>query len=204
MQVTVGDIQAVIDGGPIEIAVKCPLAGVEQWYIKQPDDWLHDMAQAIFDAKKALALAQEEIAEAKNLPPSEMWVRRQAQARESTQERIAELNEAEKQAPLTVEEDLERRNLLTYLTLLLAPSDYTRADEIAHSVARDQRNWYLLRNLIMDEKGRLLFKPKTEEGDRNWYLVGREFIESHLSGYVNRVLSLVQTAKNSGAGQNLS
>jgi hypothetical protein len=53
MAVTTNDIEAIINGAPIEIETPYPLddkAPGFQWYMAQPDDWLYDMASAVREA----------------------------------------------------------------------------------------------------------------------------------------------------------
>lgn len=196
MKTTTTDIAQIISGQRLEISAKCPLPGVDKWYVRQPTDWEYDMAQAIFDAKRALVLAQPDVAEAKSLPPSDGWLRRQERAQKESNARLNTLNDQEKIAPLTVEEVLERKNLTAYLVLLLDPREYSRADEIAHDVAGDQRDWYLLHRLVVDEAGEALLDCNTEEGLTRWNDLGRQFREKELQTLVSRVLRLVQLAKN--------
>lgn len=204
MKTSLEEIRSIIEGKPLAIPLPCPLDGMQDrpWFVRQPDDWVYDAAQAVYDAKKALTLALPDVAEVRSLPPSDGWVQRQERARIDAQRRLGELDEQKRVTPLTMEDDLERRNLISYLALLLSPKEFTRADEIANRVARDQRDWYLMQKLIVDDRDQLLFDLRTEDGRRRWHVLGRSFREQ-LSPYITTVLSWVQTAKNSEASQHL-
>lgn len=206
MPISTEEIQRIIDGSKIEIAEACPLPGMEgeKWYIRQPDDWVYDFAQRKFEASKAKVLLDPDIAAVKDQPPSQAWLNRQEEARKDTAKRLDELKKGSDEGTLTVEEELERKTLIQYLLLLISPEDYSLADELAHIFARNQRDWYLAQKLIVDAQDKPLFNQESDAGRAAWMALGRDFKEKVLVRYTNRVLSMVQTAKNSEAGQNLS
>ncbi len=202
MPVSAEEIQTIIDGKPLPIDVPYPGDPDFQWFIRQPVDWMYDMAQAVKEAATAKALAEPEIASVKNLPASDTYQGRQKQQRKETEARIKEL---ESQGDALMPEDaIELENLKDYLDRLNNPSKkFSRADEIANRYGtRAMENW-LLPRLIVDAKGKPLFEMESEAGRQRWEALDRE-TKAHLRGPLYQALLLVGTAKNSPAGQNSS
>ncbi len=200
MAVTTNDIEAIINGAPIEIETPYPLdhkAPGFQWFMAQPDDWLYDMASAVREAAIAEAMAQPEIKAVEHLPPTESWLLRQMQSKEAIERKIAEF---QAKPALTPEEDLELASLTANLLNLIDPTTYNRAKEIVATRARRAYESYLIPRLIVDVDGRKVFDQNTEDGKRRWLLVGQE-VKMDLRQTFYQVILLVDTAKNYKAGK---
>ena len=198
MPVSAEEIQAIIDGKPVPIDVPCPFDPGLKWEMKQPVDWQYDMAQAVREAALAEVLAQPEVAAAKRLPPSQGRMDSQERAKGETSARINVL-EAKGEA-IQPEEALELENLRDYRERLLTPDKYSRADEIANRFASRAFESWLVPRLVVDKTGKPVFDMNTDEGRRKWETLDRE-TKLPLRGPLYQVLLLVQTAKNSKAGQ---
>lgn len=202
MRTTTQDIEAIISGQPVEIDLPFPLG--EQplggWHINQPTDWLDDMASGVFDAALAQAKAEPTIAGVAALPPTDGWIRRQAEALQATKERIAELAAIETRSP---EDDLELENLQVHQSLLFTPDNFTRADELAYEIASNAMDAWLLPRLIVDCKGKLVFDQSNATGSNRWRMMGKDNRKA-LVPYLRYVRNLVKKAKNYKPGQSSS
>jgi hypothetical protein len=201
LKTTSSDIESIISGAPIEIDLAYPLTDREEgfrWFMRQPTDWLYDMANAVREAAEAEVLAQPEIIAVKSLPPTDDWVENQVDEKKRTEERIAELQTREEF--LTPEEALELENLRDYVGRIIDPLKYSRAHQIASRASnRAFENW-LMPRLIVDAQGKVLWDVGTEEGKHAWIALGRN-IKSELKTSFYKVIFLVSIAKNSNAGQ---
>ena len=200
MRTTTTDIDDILSGKPMVIEVAYPLDDQSegfQWYMKQPNDWVLDMANAVYDAAHAQAMAMPEMEAAKNLPPTDEWIAAQKSAVSNTEDRIAEL---EAMTGRTPEDSLELANLKEHLTLIIRPSGYSRAQQIANMTANKQRQNWLMPRLIVDAEGGLVCNPDTPEGRDRWERLGRS-VRTELLIPLAHVLILVNYAKNSKASQ---
>lgn len=202
MPVSAEEIQSIIEGKPVPIDFPCPWDADLKWYMRQPVDWVYDMAQAVKEAALAKVLAEPEIKAVKKLPPSDKWLKQQQDARDNTERRIKALEK--KGDAITPEEALELENLKDYRDRLIEPTaNFTRADEIAGRFATRAMETWMMPRLIVDANDRFLFDMEEEEGRERWERLDRE-TKALLRGPFYQVLLLVQTAKNSKAGQNSS
>lgn len=195
----------VISGGPLQITDPAhpDKSGTSEWWMKQPDDWLYDMAESVREVAKAQALSDPDIAAGKDLPPSDTWIANQKKVIARRTREIAELKEriakSDKEGG-TDEQRIELSALEFNLKNLYKPEEFTRADEVANAFATRTYEAWLIRRLVTDKKGGLLFDPKTEEGDMAWQSLGRQ-MRSDLRAPLYQVLMLVQMAKNWQGGQ---
>lgn len=203
--ITQSEYSLVISGGPLQITDPAhpDKSGNSEWWMKQPDDWLYDMAESVREVAKAQALSDPDIAAGKELPPSDTWIANQKEVIARRTREIAELKEriakSDKEGG-TEEQRIELSALEFNLKNLYNPDEFTRADEVANAFATRTYEAWLIRRLVTDKEGRLLFDPKTEEGDRAWQSLGRQ-MRSDLRAPLYQVLMLVQMAKNWQGGQ---
>lgn len=196
MPVTLEDVQKILEGGPILIDFPYPLEdrpAPALWYMKQPDDWLYDMAQAVREAAVAELEQLPEMEAMKNLGPSPEWVAQQTASRLKAETRIKELED--KKDAIQPEETLELENQRDYIARLMDPALTSRFDEIAGKRGRKAFEGWLMPRLIVDEAGKPLFPMDKPEGQQRWLRLGRD-TKQQLNGYFWQVLLLVQTAKN--------
>lgn len=202
MAVTTSDIKLMISGDPIPIPFPYPLddrpAGTK-WFMAQPDDWIYDMANAVREAAAAQARASKEVMSCAALPPTEAWVTQQVRILANTRRLIADLEaKGDQRLP---EEDLELANQRDYLTRLIDPASFNRADEIISSRSRKAfENWLMPRQL-QDEQGEPLFDMNKTEDQVRWKNLGRD-LKTELTGPFWQAIVLIQSAKNSKPVQN--
>lgn len=189
---TTTDIDRIISGAPIPIDMACPLEDIDGWHMKQPEDWLSDMADAVYSAAYAQAMALPEVEAVKGLPPTDDWIEQQREAIEADRKRIKELEAIEHRTP---EDDLELMNLRAHEAVLIRPEDYSRAEQIAHNTATKAQQSWLMPRLIIDDDGDLLFDPNTEDGKSRWLKLGRQ-TRQKLVSYLQQVQVLAFIAKN--------
>lgn len=200
MRTTTQDIERIISGEPLRLEAAYPLDDKEAgftWFIKQPTDWLLDMAHAVRESAEAQILALPEMQAARELLPSDEWQQTQRAAIERTRARIAELQAIEARTP---EDELELANTIEHETLLIQPEKYSRAQEIANKHgAKAFRSW-LAPRLVVDAKGKTLCDPSTAEGRERWERLGST-VRSEIDLYVSHVLMMVRYAKNYSASK---
>ena len=192
-KVTMSDVQDIISGKAILIDLPNPFDAGKPWYVKQPEDYLYDLAQAVQDAAIAKAQADKTIQSVAHLPPSDMWIWRQENAIRIADERIAEL-EAKKEAidPLEAVELATKR---AYRERLISPKDYSRAQEIVTKFAIKRFEAWLMPRLIVSKEGDLYCDPDTEIGKRRWSALSEDQ-KTVIKGLFYRALDLESIAKN--------
>lgn len=196
IKVTTSDIYRIVSGDSIKIAFPYPLndrGENPEWYMAQPTDWLYDMGLAVGEAAEAELCEQPHMVQARTLPPSPGWIKRQEVSLKAVRDRIAEL-EAKGKAILP-EESIALDMLRDRLGRLFRPENYTRAEELAAQVNRDARNNYWMQRLVVDGEGKPLFDPATPEGQDRWNRLGRK-AKKELLIPLSDALSLVDIAKN--------
>lgn len=197
-EVTQSEYELIISGKALPIvSVKHP--GGMEWFIKQPDDWLYDMADSVRQVALAQAMADPDIAVGKNMPPSTEWTVKQTATIEKRTEEIASLKEKMLEGG-TDEQRLELQALEINLKNLYKPGEYTLADEVALPFSNRVYEAWLLRRLVVDKEGNLLFDPKTEAGNKAWTALGRE-LRTNLRIPLYNTLFLIQASKNSQGGR---
>lgn len=198
------DFERIINGEPLPIEdVAYPLKDLgdnPQWYMRQPTDYEYDLSIGVAEAAEADMRAQPEVKGVTNLPPTQEWISQQNSVRSSNEQRIAELVA---QPARTPEEEIELDNLREYVKRLVDPGRFTRADEIARRAANRARDTWLLRRLVVDDKGHMLFDPNQTATDKRWRAIGRA-VQRDLLTPLYKVLFLIQIAKNSSADQSSS
>ena len=198
------DFERIINGEPLPIAeVVYPLNDMGegfQWYMRQPTDYEYDLSIGVGEAAEADMRAQPEVKSVAKLPPTQRWIDQQNEVRAANEQRMAELLAKPMRTP---EEEVDLDNRREYLKRLVDPHRFTRADEIARRAANRARDTWLLRRLVVDKHGNMLFDPNQQVTDRRWRSIGRS-IQTDLITPLYKVLFLIQTAKNSSADQNLS
>jgi len=203
MRTTTQDIERIISGDPLKVEVEYPLDDQSegfQLFMKQPSDWLMDMAHAVREASEAKILAMPEVAAVKDLPPSDTWIARQAYWKAYHTSRINELEAMEGRTP---EDELELANTKDHVANLATPDGYNRALEIAASRTQSAFHNWLAPRLLADAKGNLICNPDTEAGRERWERLGSDTREKVIV-YVSHVLALVRRAKNSNASKSSS
>lgn len=194
-QVTTSDIEWIISGDPVEIETDYPLNDQTpdfKWYMRQPPDWLLNMAAAARTAAVAEVEAMPELEATKSLPPSDFWLARQNFGVNHTKERIEALKAIDTR---TVEQDVELANLQDLLESYIKPDNYTRYEEIVREASDNAYNGYLVPRLVIDDDGRLLFDPNNKDGRRRWARL-KDKDKKALSDTLNHLLYLIRTAKN--------
>lgn len=208
----------VLSGEPLPIEADPPeWLGVDAWAMRQPTDWEYDDAQMHYEAARAHALADDTLQRVKALPVSDDYMEQQKRLRdevEVTIERLqAKRNRAAQEAKrlgdgeepgpycgLTPEEAHELQTARETRPLIVLPTHWTRADEIAHRRAIKARNTYLMRQLIVDGDGQPLFQG--EDGAERFERLDRSLKFTTLQVYLNTLLADISTAKNSnGVGE---
>jgi hypothetical protein len=203
MRTTTQDIERIISGEPIPVGVDYPLDDQHegfQWFMKQPSDWLMDMAHAVREAAEAKILAMPEVASVRDLPPSDTWMARQAYWKAYHNARITEIEAMEGRTP---EDELELANTRDHVANLATPDGYNRALEIAASRTQSAFHNWLAPRLLADAKGNLICDPNTEAGRERWERLGSDTRDKVIV-YVSHVLALVRRAKNFNASKPLN
>lgn len=192
-KVTMTDVQDIISGKAISISLPNPFDEGKPWYVKQPEDYLYDLAQAVQDAAIAKAQSDKTIQSVAHLPPSDVWIWRQENAIRIADERIAEL-EAKGDAidPLEAVELATKR---AYRERLISPKDYSRAQEIVTKYALKRFEAWLMPRLIVNKDGDLYCDPETEIGKKRWASLSDDQV-TVLKGLFYRALDLENIAKN--------
>jgi len=197
-EVTQSEYELIISGKAMPILAPEHPGGLE-WFIKQPDDWLYDMADSVRQVALAQAMADPDIAAGKTMPPSEEWTAKQKASIQKRTEEIAALKEKMVDGG-TDEQRLELQALEINLKNLYKPGEFSLADEVALPFSNRVYEAWLLRRLVVDKDGNLLFDPKTEVGNKAWTALGRE-IRTNLRIPLYNMLFLIQAAKNSQGGR---
>lgn len=198
--VTNADIERIINGEPIEIDAKYPLDDKTQWFMRQPPDWLADMADVARQAAIDKVMAMPEIEDLKAMPPTEDWIANQERLIAENKARIAEL---EANPSRTAEEDLELALNKDLDVRYYRPENYSRAMQRARSAGQRAYDNYLLPRLVVDAKGKMLFDTNTKDGAGRWNRLKDKDKES-LSGAFAYLQLLESLAKNSNGGQSSS
>lgn len=172
--------------------------GVKEWYMAQPEDWLYDDAQMIYEATFRRALAMDEIKMFLDSPPSDSWIALRELLMETTKKRIGELDSVESRTP---DEETELLEAKQYLENAIGPDEWNLGYEMAQERAINARENWLLPRLICNKKKQLLFDVDTPAGKELWAKVPRNTRERVLKPYLKVVLGYVKTAKNSDGGQ---
>lgn len=200
MRTTTQDIERIISGEPLKVEVEYPLDDQSEgfrWFMKQPSDWLMDMAHAVREAAEAKIMAMPEVAAVKDLPPSDTWIARQAYWRAYHLKRIEELELMEGRTP---EDEMELANTRDHVANLATLDGYNRALEIAASRTQSAFHNWLAPRLLTDARGNLVCNPDTAEGRERWERLGSDTREKVIA-YVTHVLALVRRAKNFNASK---
>jgi hypothetical protein len=201
MRTTTQDIERIISGEALRMDIVYPLDDMPEgfeWYMKQPTDWLMDMASAVREAAEAKILALPEVQAVADLPPSGKWQKAQEYWIDHYQKRIAELEAMDARDP---EDELELLNTRVHvINLITAVNDYTRALEIASPKGNSAFYNWLAQRLVADAKGKLLCDPNATEGRERWERLGSE-IRQRVITYVPHIIGLVSRAKNYKASQ---
>jgi hypothetical protein len=201
MRTTTQDIERIISGEALRMDIPYPLDDMPEgfeWFMKQPSDWLIDMAHMEREAAEALLLATPLAQAVKGLPPSDKWQKAQGYWIDHYKKRIAELEEMEARGP---EDELELLNTRVHVVNLMAAiNDYTRALELAAPKSNNAFHRYLAPRLVADGKGALICDPNTKAGLERWERLGAE-TRQQIMVYAQHILGLVSRAKNYKASQ---
>ena len=200
MKTTTTDIEAILSGSPVPIEVEYPLGDQPEgftWFVKQPDDWLLDMAYAVKDAAYAQVMALPEMQSAKDLPVDGEWARVQNTAIKTAKDRIAELEAIAEREP---EQELELLNLQDRIKNLADPESFNKAMQIANGTANNAFYKWLLPRSVVDKSGKVVCDVNTQVGRKRWQSLGKDVRDELLEPLVY-VVDLVGKAKNSKASQ---
>jgi hypothetical protein len=204
MRTTTQDIERIISGEPLRMDIPYPLDDMSEgyeWFMKQPTDWLLDMAHAVREAAEAKILALPEVAAVKDMPASDRWQKSQEYWIEHYGKRIAELEAMDGRGP---EDELELINTRLHKVNLATYADgFTRAQEIAEPRAMNAFHTWLAPRLVVDSKGKLICDPNDKAGLERWERLGTDTREKVI-GYAQHVLLLVRRAKNYKPSQPLT
>lgn len=187
------DVQDIISGKAIRIDLPNPFEEGKPWYVKQPEDYLFDLAQAVQDAAIAKAQADKTIQSVAHLPPSAAWIFRQETAMRRDDERIKELED--KGDAIDPLEAVELAATRAHRERLISPSDYTRAQEIVTRYALKRFEAWLMPRLVVDKDGDLYCDPDTKIGQERWKSLNEAQLLV-LKADFYRALDLESIAKN--------
>lgn len=192
----------ILSGEPISIDVPVPSwlqeEGVTEWKMRQPEDWVWDDGDLIYRAEFQRVQRIPEIARLANDPPSEGWQALRRIVLENAEQQIKELEKLEARTPEQETDLLKHKDTLESIP---QTDNWTLAKELAHERASKAREDYLMPRLIVDQYDKPLFAMDSDTGQKRWQRLGRDMREQRLKPYLDEVLTLVRSAKNSDGGE---